>query len=412
MAALALAGLIADTVAAAQLLSDSGPVGLLVVWPIGGIGLLVVAGLQSRYVDRFARVPVLVWLSSVYAGLFALTLVLFTTSLPVSIPAGVAWLLADQMVFLLPLVVWSLAGDVFTAGEALSVYARIMRWTYAGQFVALAIAVTAPWWLVSLGIDLIWLMVLPPIACAVVAVVIPRALRDAPTSHGHGRSQSLRVSVRETTELIRSLPAFTWLLRSSFAVMLAGGLIEFASLQVLAERVGSAGSLQAIYAGASLAVIAASVVIQRFVTPRVLQTRGVAVALIALPVATVVGVVVLLVASALDSVFGSVVLAMIGLFAWRTIRGSLNEAARQSAMATLPDEGRARATFLVDLVPIALGFVLFAPVAVVAVLAGAAWLVPAVALVPAVVAVVTARRIVTTWEDTQFSYRLKRRRRL
>ena len=88
IAVLALAGLLADTVAASQLLADSGPRALAVVWPLGALGMLAVAALLMKYVDRFARLSILVVLCVGYGFAFIIALALFATPLPRSIPAG------------------------------------------------------------------------------------------------------------------------------------------------------------------------------------------------------------------------------------------------------------------------------------------------------------------------------------
>lgn len=408
IAVLALAGLVADTVAASQLLADSGPRALAVVWPLGAIGMLAVAALLMKYVDRFARLSIMVVLCVGYGIAFVVALALFATPLPRSIPAGLVWLLADQLIFLLPLVIWSLAGDVFTAGQATNIFPQISRWMYIGQFFGLAIATTSPWWLNPLDLDLTWILLLPPIACLAVATLLPRALRGSSASAGHGQSMSISAALRDTTALIKDLPAFSWLFKVSLVVMLAGALLEFTSFNVLAQRVTSAGTLQSIYAGASLAIFAASWLMQRFVTPKVLNRRGVSIGLVVLPIATTAGAVVLVI----GGVLANVVAALVGLLLWRVVRRSLDASARQTAMATLPDHQRTRASFLIDLLPLSLGYLLFAPFAVVGLSLDLLWFVPIVAVLFAVLGVVASRRILETWDTTQLSYRLKRRRRM
>ena len=408
IAVLALAGLLADTVAASQLLADSGPRALAVVWPLGALGMLAVAALLMKYVDRFARLSILVVLCVGYGFAFIIALALFATPLPRSIPAGLVWLLADQLIFLLPLVIWSLAGDVFTAGQATNIFPHISRWMYLGQFAGLIIATTSPWWLEPLDLDLTWILVIPPISCVAVAALLPRALRGSSASAGHGQSMSIIAALRDTTGLIKDLPAFSWLLKVSVAVMLAGALLEFTSFNVLAERVTSAGTLQSIYAGASLAIFTASWLVQRFVTPKVLNRRGISFGLVVLPIATTAGAIVLI----FGGVLANVVLALIGLLLWRVVRRSLDASARQTAMATLPNHQRTRASFIIDLLPLSLGYLLFAPIALVGLSLELLWFVPIVALLFSTLGIVVSRHIVDTWDTTQLSYRLKRRRRM
>ena len=106
------------------------------------------------------------------------------------------------------------------------------------------------------------------------------------------------------------------------------------------------------------------------------------------------------------------VLALIGLLLWRVVRRSLDASARQTAMATLPDHQRTRASFIIDLLPLSLGYLLFAPIALVGLSLELLWFVPIVALLFSTLGIVVSRHIVDTWDTTQLSYRLKRRRRM
>jgi hypothetical protein len=108
----------------------------------------------------------------------------------------------------------------------------------------------------------------------------------------------------------------------------------------------------------------------------------------------------------------NVVVALVGLSLWRVVRKSLDASARQTAMATLPDERRTRSSVLLDLMPLSVGYLVFAPIAAFGLSLDLLWFAPVVALALAVIAIVTSRRIIETWDTTQLSYRLKRRRRM
>lgn len=408
LAALALSGVLADAVAASQLLSDAGPASLAIVWPIGGACLLAVAFFQTRYIDRFARMNVLVALCIIYGSAFVLAVVLFAVHAPKSIPAALAWLLADQMNFLFPLVVWTLAGDVFTAGQGVTVFPVMSRWLFIGQIAGLLIAVLFPvvFDLGPFAVNL--LLLLPPLACFSVVFIVPRALRDASVSKGHGRDVSSTNVVRETVAFVRELPAFNWLLRVSIAVMVAGAMVEFSFFDVIADHFESASDLQIVYAGTSLAGFALCWVIQSFAATPLLNRLGVAKVLDILPIATVVGAVLLVISFG----GGAVPAAIAGLLMWRIPRWSVDASARQSAMATIPDERRAATSFLIDLSPFAFGLIVVALPIGLSRWFGEGWIVPGLAAASAIVGVVFARRVISTWDDTQLSYRLKRRKRL
>lgn len=407
LALVAFSGALADTVAASQLISDGGIGAVGIVWPIAGLLMLAVAYFQSGRVDRFARVKVLVWLCGLYAAGFVVILVLFATSVPTWLPSALAWGLADQMNFLLPLIVWALAGDVFTAGQGVTVFPRMSRWLYGGQGLGLVAAASTPF-LIDGDLSLVWLLVLPPVACAVVAFLVPRTLHDATTSEGHGKEQSAAEALRDTRSFVKELPAFNWLLRASFAAMAAGAIVEISFLSIADDRYESASDLQVLYGGAAVIGFVFCWVLQTYGATPLLQRLGVGKVLRFLPFATLAAAALMIVGGAL----GNIAVAMAALILWRLPRWSIDASARQAAHATIPDERRARVSFLIDLVPVSVGFVIVAVPIGLALATDTLWTAPIIALVLAGLAVVVSAKVVSTWDDTQLSYRLKRRKRL
>jgi hypothetical protein len=404
----AFSGVLTDAVAASQLISDGGASTLGVVWPVGGIVMLaVVYGISGR-VDRFARVRVLMWAAGLYAAAFVVVLAMLGSGVAASLPNAVAWVLADQMNFLVPVVIWALAGDVFTSGQGINVFPRMSRWLLGGQLAGLMVATLSPFAFDAIDVSLTWLLAIPVVACVAVMVIVPRALSDAATSAGHGEVESGVQAFRNTRALISELPAFRWLLRTSWLVMAAGVIIEFGFLDVAGGRFDAAGDIQVLYAGVSLIGFSAAWLVQTTLTSRTLNHRGIAAALRVLPAAAAVAAVLLL----LSGVVEQVALAAVAVLVWRVPRWSLDASARQAAQATVPDERRARSSLFIDLVPFAGGLVFVALPVGLAVATGTLWVAPLIALALAGASLVVSRNVTSTWDDTQLSYRLKRRRRL
>lgn len=408
LAGVGLSGVMTESVAASQLLSNSGPLSLALVWPLGGIGLLLIAFVQAGYVDRFARLGVVRWIFLGYSAAYVVALVLFATNVPQKVPAAIAWLLADQMNFLLPLVVWTLAGDVFTTGQGVTVFPRISKWLFGGQVLGLVISVVAPAAFDPGDISLTWLLVAPPIIGVLVAVLLPRALSGATTGLGHGREQSAAVSIKETISFVRELPAYRWMFWAGLVAIFGGTMVDFGFLHLSGNRYTEAGSLQAMYAGTSLACFVLCFLLQTFGTAKILNKFGVARVLQLLPIGALLGTVALVVGGATKTV----ALGAVALVLWRLPRWSIDGSARQAAMANLPDERRLRASFLVDMTPLALSLIVAAgPIALGAQLDNL-WIAPAIGIVFALAGLALSRKTVATWDDTQLSYRLKRRKRL
>jgi HAMP domain-containing protein len=101
---------------------------------------------------------------------------------------------------------------------------------------------------------------------------------------------------------------------------------------------------------------------------------------------------------------------LVGMALWWVPRWSIDENARRAALALVPDERRARVSFIIDLGPVALGLILSAPIAVAALLLDRYWLIPAVGMVVALVAIPYSLRVIRGWDDSLLNWRLRRRK--
>lgn len=405
---LGFSGVVTDSVAVTQLVGESSPTALALVFPLGGIGLVLMSILQSRFIDRYARKSVLVRLCLTYMVVFAAVLVLFATSAPTKIPAAIGVVLADQMNFMLPLLIWTLASDVFTAGQAVTVYPVITRWLYGGMILGFGVATVVGIVSDHTGFSPAWLLVIPPVFLLAVAVFVPRILHDATLSEGHGKDESASESMKASVSLLKDLPAFKWLLGLSLAVMAGGAIIEYGFFDVAHATVEKTGSLQAIYAAVFCGVLILSWAVQTWVASPVMNRAGIGKTMQILPVATLVAAGVMVVAGATEQI----AVAIVAIAIWRTPRGSIDFVGRQAAMATVPDNQRARFSNLINVVPVGIGFMVVAGPIGLSRLADNRWLAPIIAVVLAALAVGTGVKVVKKWDDTQLSYRLKRRKRL
>ena len=288
LAAVSLAGFLTEMVAASQMLSLGGPTALLVMYPLGGLGLLAAAILQFRFVDAAARLRVLRIITLAYAVVFAAALGLLAASFVPVIAIGLVWLLADQLNFLVPLLVWSLAGDEFNVAEGRKVFGWLVTWTYVGQVVGLAVAAGSPFALDALDIPLTSLLILDPIVCVLLAILLPRAMRGSGAAKGLATDESLRTALTSAWEFITGVPVWRTFLIASILTFAAGmtGFIAFmvSSSELLAL---DASSIQVFFGTVSLAAFLIAWLVQSTVAERMLERLGIPGSLLVLPVATI-----------------------------------------------------------------------------------------------------------------------------
>ena len=167
-----------------------------------------------------------------------------------------------------------------------------------------------------------------------------------------------------------------------------------------------AGRIQVFFAGISLASFLVAWLIQATSAERILERLGIPGTLLVLPIATVAAGLLL----ALGAVLESLVIFAIAITLWRIPRWSVDENARRAALALVPDERRTRVSFLVDLLPVAIGLLLSAPLAIIAVVTGLSWITGIIVAVLAAVAIPLSIRVLRGWEDSLLNWRLRRRK--
>ena len=407
LALVSVAGFLTEAVAATQIVARAGAPALFIVYPLGGLGLILLALLQFKYVDRHARLKVLRVATLGYAVAFIVALILLGAGLVPVLAMALIYLMGDQLNFLVPLLIWSLAGDEFNVAEGRKIFGWIVAWTYGGQLAGLAIATVSPPLLDAVSVPLPVLLVIDPIVCIFIALWLPRMLRGSSAAQGVAGSETLRQAVAGARDFIDGVPVWRSLLVGSILTFV-GGMTVFLSFMVGEDEIigADAGRLQMFFAGVMLASLVVCLLLQAFAAERMLERLGIPGVLSILPVATIIGGM-LLVAGLIT---GSLVLVGLGLASWFIPRWSIDENARRAALALVPDERRTRVSFVVDLLPVSLGLVIAGPLAAIGWAVGQLWLVPALAALVTIGALPAMRNVRAGWEDSLLNWRLRRRK--
>jgi len=407
LALVSVAGFLTETVAATQLVSLAGATSLFFVYPLGGLGLIVLALIQFKFVDQKARLKVLRLASLLYAVAFIITLILLGSSVAPIICIAIVYLLGDQLNFLVPLLVWSLAGDEFNVAEGRKIFGWIIAWTYGGQILGLAIAASSPFAFSALNLPLPLLLLIDPIVCIFVGLWLPLRLKGTFAAKGLNTPESLKTSLAGAWDFINGVPIWrTFLLASTITFI--GGMTVFLSFMTgEGDLIGSdAGKLQFFFGSVMLASLILCLLLQVFFAEKLQDRIGIPGVLIILPVMTVLAGVLL----ACGIAFHSLPLLALGLAAWFIPRWSVDENARRAALALVPDERRTRVSFIVDLVPISVGLIIAGPLAALGLLAGQLWVIPALGALITIFAIPLALRVRRGWEDSLLNWRLRRRK--
>ena len=416
-------GFITEVVAAARFVYLLGPSALVIIYIFGGLSLVAVALLQMTWIDRLPRNKAFIRVTLAYGITFIVAIALIATTAGPQITAhngetvsaatvwgtGLVWLVADQLNFLLPLIIWAIVGDLFNAGEGRRIFPWVTSWQYGGQLFGLAVPALAPLILVPLGLPLWSLLVVCPIGIIALGILLPRALKGRPFSRGHGRDEGVVGSLKSTWDFVGGVKAFRALFFASLLVFIAAQTLE-ASFLTSADRIlQDEAKLQILYGSTLVVVFIGCGILQKWFTMGILERLNISGTFAVLPPAALVSAVLLI----LGLVFGGVLPRLVlGVICWWIPRWSVGDVARHAAMAVVPDEKRARVSFVVGLVPFAAGLFIAGFVTWIVDLIGYPVIAPVVALVAALAAIPPARRMVAEWSDALLDPRLRRRKRL
>jgi len=408
LAVIFIIGLITEVVATARLVHLMGPRALIVIYPLGGLSLIGVALFQMRWLDRIRRDKAFVWVSTAYAIAFIISLAMM--AVPTLNLAGtiLVQILADQLNFLLPLIVWAIIGDLFNAGEGRKIYPWVTSWRYGGQLTGMVVPTLAPLILVPLGIPLLWVLVVCPIGLLALAYFVPRSLSGRTFGQGTGRVETTRESIRSAWNVVDGIKAFKAMFVTSTLAYIAGTALEGSFLTAANTRFPSEGALQVLYGLVLTCVFVLCWLAQRYVVTSLMERLDIPGSMAILPIAVTVGAIAL----AIGVGFGTFPVMVFGVVAWRVPWWSIDDVARRAALALVPDERRTRVSFIVDLLPFGIGLIVSGGVIALATALHIPILAPLVAIPFGIAAIPSSRRMMAAWPDALLSHHLKRRKRM
>ena len=410
-----LAGIIADVVGVSQILVLGGGGSLLWLYPISGLGLALPAILLVPVIDRWPRLVMLRRIGIGMALTYAIALVaallsqrLASESAAPLIAVGVIWIMGAVQNYLYPMLLWSLASDLFNVSESKAVNGWIASWSYIGRLLALALTVVTPPLLEQLGIPLMWLLAIPALLTAVIAIWLPQQLRDSNAAQGLAISEGIGESLRNGWRFVHSIPVWRWLMIGSIITFTAGSAVSLGISAASDIVIGNdAGALQMYMGGVQLAAALLCLVIQGRWAVALTQKVGINGTLLVLPISIVVGG--LFLASSLVAM--NLWLLAVATLLWRVPAWSVDQNARSAALGFVPDQRRARVSLILVLTSFALTRVLCAIPAAPGLLFGPTWLIGALPALVGAAGLWWWIRLYRDWDHSMLDWRLRRRKR-
>ena len=221
------------------------------------------------------------------------------------------------------------------------------------------------------------------------------------------RSENLKESFAGAIEFINGVRVWRALLACSVLTFAAGMTAYISYVGGLGRIMDQdAAGLQTLLGSVAVVTFLICWAVQAFVAERLQDRIGIPGVLLLLPIFAVAAGILLM----LGTAWGSVALLVAGVSFWNIPRWSIDQNARRAALALVPDERRARVSFIVDLGPNALGLILSGFFALLGLWFGWYALIPALAVLMAAVAIPLGIAVRRGWEQSLLNWRLRRRK--
>ncbi len=401
---------LSDIVSVSGFLSEVGVREILIVWIVDMTLIILAASAQSLFIDRFNRVTLLRGMIIAFAIIYVLLRLMFSFGLPPWINYSLLFLLAEQQWLFFPLIFWILANDVYDLSQGRRLFPLIAAFGFVGQILGFSVAAAAPGLLARFNITTAELLNIN-VLIYLIMYLLSGTLTKRKVRETRHKIETVRETLSEGWGFVRDVPSFRFYMLSMLMVGAVITVLEYHFLVVTTQTITQAGEFQTFYSLVRMLEAILSIVMQTLITSRVIDRCGLKNTFVILPILIVAGVGWVL-------AIPGVISATSGWLTTKTTFGTLDQSARKSLQALVPEERRGRVSIFMDswvlgasviLGSVITGLIVFAGEIAGSTMAAIGYLLVAVVMgIFAVIAIIRMRQV---YDACLFNWRLKRRQR-
>lgn len=407
-----LAQPISEITAISNFLSEGGVNQILLVWVVDSLVILFVTGLQSLIIDRFSRIDLTRWILFILGMSFIVLRLLFVFGAPGWFNYALLYLISEQQWLFFPLVFWVLANDMFDMTQAKRLFPLIASIGFAGRLAGIGLSAVMP--AIMLRVPALKseeLLVVNALVYLLIFIVFMEGTRNVKVRKTVQGRQTTRETLTEGWGFVREVHAFRFLALSILLLLVTGTIIEFHFLVVTDRAFSNPYQYQTFYSLYRLGVTLAAILLQAFVTSRIIARFNLKNLFFVMPLSVLVGTV--------GAIFQpGLIGGVIGMVLLKLPQFTIDESTRKSFQTLVPEERRGRVSMFMDSYVYCMGSIvgcLFTGAIVAAgVLSGNSsyfYIYLALALASALFAVWAIFKMRASYDVSILNWRLKRRQR-
>jgi AAA family ATP:ADP antiporter len=336
-----LARQVSTIVSVSGFLNSGGVNQMLLVLLVDYSIVLIVAMLQSLIVDRFNRIRLMGFVSIAFAVVFVILRLMFAFGAPGWLNYSVMYLVAEQQFVLFPIIFWVLANDVSSFSKSQRIFPLIASGSFVGKLVGIGIAGISPSFFAWAGLKSEEILLFNSLIYVVAYIVILTSLRKVESRPVVQRTETTRETMMEGWNFVRDVPSFRYLMFAVMALALADTIIEFRFLVITNAVFVGQTTYQNFY---SLYLMVATLLafgVQTFLTNRFISNVHLKNVFFVFPIVVILGSGGMMLSVAIAMAVGT----MLGV---KLTRETVDESARKSFQALVPEERRGRVSMFMD----------------------------------------------------------------
>lgn len=403
---------ISNVVSVSGFISQVGVNEILIVWIVDMVLVAMATGVQSLIVDRFERTALLRWMSFGFGLIYVILRMMFVFRVPGWINYSILFLLTEQQWLFFPLIFWILANDIFDMAQSKRLFPLIASGNFIGQTLGLGLAAAAPDLMARMNVETTELLSMNVLIYLIIYVLITESLSHIKPAKRPRQPETLRETLMEGWGFVREVPSFRYLTFAMIAAILGFTIIEFHFLVISDISFKTAESFQTFYSLYSLGAVVAAIFIQTFLTSRIINKFQLKKIFFIFPCVLVGGITWLLIwPTSVISVVGGVTMP-------RLSKETVDESARKSFQALVPQERRGRVSMFMDSYLFAAGAILGSLILGAVVVIGkwlniskAYYIYLGIAVMAALLAIWFSLKLYSAYDASLLNWRLKRRQR-
>ena len=402
---------VSNVVSVSGFLDSAGVKQIPFVWIVDMLVIVVATGLQSLVVDKFDRLSFMRVMTFAFALIYVALRLMFSLRVPGAINYFLLYILTDVQWLFFPLIFWVMANDICEPAQAKRLFPLIAAFAFTGKLLGLGISVISPRLFERLGIDpaeILSLNVLIYLLAYATATIGLRNVRVRQTAAQHEKWQA---ALTEGWGFVKEVLSFRFLMISMLALAVCDTIIEFHFLAISEQAFAGLNRYQEFYGTFKLGVTVASIIIQVLVTSRFIEHFGLKNSFFVMPAFMLLSMLAMI-------GFPGIVTAIVAMGLFKLNDGTIEETARKSFQALVPEERRGRVSMFMDSFLLAGGTILgslviaailyLGPLLNIAQAYYAYLVVGAVAALISIWAIFRMRRV---YDSSLLNWRLKRRQR-